>query len=71
MATKISKEEKERIVTNLKKYKKTGSKKSIGPEELNLSINAYDFFDILRIIMDGLYCVSTGEIIQRLIDLME
>lgn len=71
MATKISKEEKERIVNNLKNYKKTGSKKSIGPEELNLSISAYEFSDILRIIMDGPYCVPTGEIIQRLIDLME
>lgn len=63
-------EDKKQVIENLKKYKQTGSRTTIS-EDLDLHVNAYTLSDILSIIMGGPYCTSTGEIIQRLIDLLE
>lgn len=63
-------EDKKQVIENLKKYKQTGSRTTIS-EDLDLHVNAYRLSDILSIIMGGPYCASTGEIIQRLINLLE
>lgn len=64
----ISIDEKQKIIDNLREYQKNGSTVTSG----NLTIeNVYRWSDILAIIFGSGYCLTTYEMIDRIIDLIE
>lgn len=65
----ITKEEKLKVIRNLKEYKNCGSKVQLTPNICIKSI--YSWSDILRIIMGGPYEATTGEMLDRIIELLE
>lgn len=68
LMSKVSDSEKREIVKKLKEYQKHGFSVTTG--HITIS-NVYRWSDILAILMNGPYCLTTSKMIDRIVELID